>query len=309
MGCANRIGFFLHIPFPSFEVLRQLPTRWRRELLEGVLGADLMGFHTHDYAQHFLHSVFRTLGYEHHLGRLNVNGALKRVDSFPIGIDFQRFWEAAVSDEVATERAKMARGLGDRQIIFSVDRLDYSKGILHRLRGFEAFLLSHPAYRGKVTFVLLVVPSREQVERYQLMKQELDELVGQLNGAHGSVDWVPIVYQYRSAAFNELVALYNLASVFAYPSLYEGFGLPVAEALACGVPTLTARVGATAEIAGDAALLVDPYDTPSIAAGLEMLLENGQVRNQLIEAGPRRAARYTWDAAAHQVLGLYERGQ
>ena len=265
------IGFFLHIPFPSFEVLRQLPTRWRRELLEGVLGADLMGFHTHDYAQHFLHSVFRTLGYEHHLGRLNVNGALKRVDSFPIGIDFQRFWQAAASDEVATERAKMARGLGDRQIIFSVDRLDYSKGILHRLRGFEAFLLSHPEYRGKVTFVLLVVPSREQVERYQLMKQELDELVGQLNGAYGSVDWVPIVYQYRSVAFNELVALYNLASVALITPLRDGMNLVAKEFLASkpqgdGVLILSEMAGAAREL-GEA-LQINPNHAREIAEAL-----------------------------------------
>jgi trehalose 6-phosphate synthase/phosphatase len=265
------IGFFLHIPFPSFEVLRQLPTRWRRELLEGVLGADLMGFHTHDYAQHFLHSVFRTLGYEHHLGRLNVNGALKRVDSFPIGIDFQRFWDAAGSQEVAAERAKMARGLGDRQIIFSVDRLDYSKGILHRLRGFEAFLLSHPEYRGKVTFVLLVVPSREQVERYQLMKQELDELVGQLNGAYGSVDWVPIVYQYRSAAFNELVALYNLASVALITPLRDGMNLVAKEFLASkpqgeGVLILSEMAGAAREL-GEA-LQINPNHAREIAEAL-----------------------------------------
>jgi glycosyltransferase involved in cell wall biosynthesis len=105
----------------------------------------------------------------------------------------------------------------------------------------------------------------------------------------------------------DLPLLYNLASVFAYPSLYEGFGLPVAEALACGVPTLTAKIGATAEIASDAALLADPLDTPSLAAGLEVLLEDGPVRAHLADAGPRRVARYTWDAAAQQILGLYER--
>jgi trehalose 6-phosphate synthase/phosphatase len=265
------IGFFLHIPFPSFEVFRQLPTRWRRDLLEGVLGADLMGFHTHDYAQHFLHSVFRTLGYEHHLGRINVGGALKRVESFPIGIDFQRFWEAASSQEVAAERARMSQGLGDRQIIFSVDRLDYSKGILHRLRGFEAFLASHPEYRGKVTFVLLVVPSREEVDRYQRMKQELDELVGQINGACGSVDWVPIVYQYRSASFNELVALYNLASVALITPLRDGMNLVAKEFLASkpqgdGVLILSEMAGAAREL-GEA-LQINPNHTREIAEAL-----------------------------------------
>jgi trehalose-6-phosphate synthase len=113
---------------------------------QGVLGADLMGFHTHDYAQHFLHSVFRTLGYEHYLGQINVAGALRRVETFPIGIDYARFSEAAASPEVAEARARMVTGLAQRKVIFSVDRLDYSKGILHRLRGFEAFLSASPEY-------------------------------------------------------------------------------------------------------------------------------------------------------------------
>jgi trehalose 6-phosphate synthase/phosphatase len=292
------IGFFLHIPFPSFEVFRQLPTRWRRDLLDGVLGADLMGFHTHDYAQHFLHSVFRTLGYEHHLGRLKVGAALKRVDSFPIGIDFQRFRDAALSEEVAAERAKMARGLGDRQVVFSVDRLDYSKGILHRLRGFEAFLTSHPEYRGKVTFVLLVVPSREQVEQYQRMKQELDELVGQINGAYGAVDWVPIVYQYRSVSFNELVAMYNLAAVALITPLRDGMNLVAKEFVASkpnadGVLILSDMAGAAREL-GEA-LQINPNHAQEIADALHDALTM-PVEEQARRMRPMQERVRTYDA-------------
>jgi trehalose 6-phosphate synthase/phosphatase len=269
------IGFFLHIPFPSFEVFRQLPTRWRRELLEGVLGADLMGFHTHDYAQHFLHSVFRTLGYEHYLGQINVGGVIHRVETFPIGIEYDRFWQAAGSAEVAETRARMASGLAERRVIFSVDRLDYSKGILHRLRGFEAFLSSRPDYAGKVTFVLLVVPSREQVALYQRMKQELDELVGQINGRHGSVDWVPIVYQYRSVPFTELVALYSLADVALITPLRDGMNLVAKEYVACkpegnGVLILSDMAGAAREL-GEA-LQINPNHTREIAEAIEEAL-------------------------------------
>jgi trehalose 6-phosphate synthase/phosphatase len=272
---AASIGFFLHIPFPSFEVFRQLPTRWRRELLEGVLGADLMGFHTHDYAQHFLHSVFRTLGYEHYLGQLNVAGVLKRVETFPIGIDYARFREAAASAEVAEARSRMAAGLAHRRVIFSVDRLDYSKGILHRLRGFEAFLSSFPEYVGKVSFVLLVVPSREQVARYQRMKQELDELVGQVNGRFGAVDWVPIVYQYRSVPFTELVALYNLADVALITPLRDGMNLVAKEYVACkpegnGVLILSDMAGAAREL-GEA-LQINPNHTREIAEAIQEAL-------------------------------------
>ena len=269
------IGFFLHIPFPSFEVFRQLPTRWRGELLEGMLGADLMGFHTHDYAQHFLHSVFRTLGYEHYLGQINVGGALRRVETFPIGIDYARFSQAAASPEVADARARMADGLARRKVIFSVDRLDYSKGILHRLRGFEAFLSEWPEYLGLVTFVLLVVPSREQVARYQRMKQELDERVGQINGRFGTVDWVPIVYQYRSVPFNELVALYNLADVALITPLRDGMNLVAKEYVASkpegnGVLILSDMAGAAREL-GEA-LQINPNHTREIAVAIHEAL-------------------------------------
>jgi len=265
------IGFFLHIPFPSFEVFRQLPTRWRGELLAGMLGADLMGFHTHDYAQHFLHSVFRTLGYEHYLGQINVDGQLRRVETFPIGIDYARFWQAAASPEVAQTRDLMAAGLAQRKVIFSVDRLDYSKGILQRLRGFEAFLSASPEYLGQVTFVLLVVPSREQVARYQRMKQELDERVGQINGRFGTVDWVPIIYQYRSVPFTELVALYNLADVALITPLRDGMNLVAKEYIASkpqgdGVLILSDMAGAAREL-GEA-LQINPNHTREIAEAI-----------------------------------------
>lgn len=269
------IGFFLHIPFPSFEVFRMLPTPWRRELLEGVLGANLIGFHTHDYVQHFLHSVFRTLGYEHYLGQLRVGDELKRVESFPIGIDFKRFWEAADSPEVREARARIAAGIGQRKLICSVDRLDYTKGLLHRLRGFEAFLKAHPELHGKVTFVLVVVPSREQVERYQRMKQELDELIGQLNGSLGSVDWVPIVYQYHAISFTELVALYSLADVALITPLRDGMNLVAKEYLASkpdgtGMLVLSEMAGAAREL-GEA-LQVNPNHALEVAQAIHEAL-------------------------------------
>jgi trehalose 6-phosphate synthase/phosphatase len=265
------IGFFLHVPFPSFEIFRQLPTQWRRELLEGALGADLLGFHTHDYAQHFLHSVFRTLGYEHRLGELNAGGLIRQVETFPIGIDFARFWQAAGSRQVNEARERMADAVGRRRVIFSVDRLDYSKGILHRLKGYEAFLQYFPEFLGKVTFVLLVVPSREQVAAYQRMKQELDELVGQLNGRYGSVDWSPIVYQYRSVPFDELAALYSLADVALITPLRDGMNLVAKEYVASkvdgqGVLILSEMAGAAREL-GEA-LQINPNHAREIAEAI-----------------------------------------
>lgn len=269
------IGFFLHIPFPSFELFRLLPTEWRKRVLRGVLGADLIGFHTHDYVQYFLRSVFRTLGHEHYLGQLTVDGELKRVESFPIGIDFDLFWDAAQSEVVQAARARIADGLRGRALIFSVDRLDYSKGILHRLRGYEALLERRPEWRARVAFILIVVPSREQVEQYQRMKQELDELVGQINGAYGTVDWVPILYQYRAVPPDELVALYNLAAVALITPLRDGMNLVAKEFLASkpdgsGVLILSEMTGAAREL-GEA-LQINPNQALEIADAIHEAL-------------------------------------
>ena len=269
------IGFFLHIPFPSFEVFRLLPTSWRRELLEGMLGADLIGFHTHDYTQYFLRSVFRTLGYEHHLGQIAMGENLRRAETFPIGVDYAKFTEAAKNSSIVSERARIESGLQGREVIFSVDRLDYTKGLVQRLRGFEAFLDAHPERHGKVVFILVVVPSRTAVERYQLMKQELDELVGRINGAYGSVDWVPILYQYRTLEFTELVALYNLAPVALITPLRDGMNLVAKEYLASkgddsGVLILSEMAGAAREL-GEA-LQVNPNHKNEIADALEQAL-------------------------------------
>lgn len=270
-GVDTRLGFFLHVPFPSYEVFRQLPTRWRRELLEGMLGADLVGFHTHDYTQYFLRSVYRTLGHEHQFGEIQMGAELRRAETFPIGIDFERFMQAAGSAEVAALREQIERGLQGRKAIFSVDRLDYSKGILHRLRGFETFLQTHPEERGRVVFILVVVPSRAEVPHYRRMKHELDELVGQINGAYGSVDWVPILYQYRSLEFQELVALYSLAPIALITPLRDGMNLVAKEYLASkpdgqGVLILSEMAGAAREL-GEA-LLINPNHRQEIAEAL-----------------------------------------
>src|SRR4029450_4507105 len=122
------IGFFLHIPFPSYEVFRMLPRPWRAEIIEGVLGAGLIGFHTHDYVRDFLTSVLRTVGYEHHLGSLTLHDRVVKVDTFPMGIDFERFAKVAVTSNTETRVAELRAKYSGQKIIFSVDRLDYTKG-------------------------------------------------------------------------------------------------------------------------------------------------------------------------------------
>ncbi len=269
------IGFFLHIPFPSHELIRLLPGPWKRELLAGVLGADLVGFHTHEYTQHFLHSVFRVLGWDHKLGQIALGDQVRRADTFPIGIDFEQFMTAANDPAVLQRRAELSLGIRGKQLIFSVDRLDYTKGIVKRLQGFEEFLVRYPEWHERVVFALTVVPSRTEVRQYGRMKKELDEWVGRINGRFGSTEWVPILYQYRALDFNSLVALYALAPAALITPLRDGMNLVAKEYLASkpdstGVLILSEMAGAAREL-GEA-LIVNPNHASEIADALQQAL-------------------------------------
>src|SRR4030066_57564 len=202
----NPIGFFLHIPFPNFEIFRLMPGKWRTEILKGLLGAHLIGFHTHDYTQYFLRCVHRILGYEHNMGKIIVNDHVIKADTFPMGIDFDKYNNAGCTKEVQKRKKELEKTLAGFKVILSIDRLDYTKGILNRLQAYETFLEKNPEWRGKVILVLIVVPSRIGVEHYQEMKQHIDALAGKISGKFGTINWTPILYQYKSLPFNSLVA-------------------------------------------------------------------------------------------------------
>ncbi|MFQ5910435.1 MAG: bifunctional alpha,alpha-trehalose-phosphate synthase (UDP-forming)/trehalose-phosphatase [Thermoplasmata archaeon] len=268
-----KIGFFLHIPFPSSEVFRLLP--WRKQILEGLLGADLVGFHTHDYAMHFLQSVHRLLGHEHTLGRITLKNREVRVDAFPMGIDCERFAESAQSAEVEKEIEKIHRKVGDRRILLSIDRLDYSKGIPQRLRAFDLFLGKNKEYRENVTLILVAVPSRTRVERYRLLKKQTDELVGRVNGKYGTVGWTPVWYLYRSVPFHNLVALYAAADVAVVTPIRDGMNLIAKEYVMSrtdknGVLVLSEMAGASSEL-GEA-IIVNPNSIEEMAAAMKLAL-------------------------------------
>lgn len=268
------IGFFLHIPFPAYEVFRLLP--WRRELLEGTLGADVVGLHTYDYVGHFLDAVQAVLGRAHEFGDITLeDGRVARVESFPMGIDAARFREAAQSAAANREVARIRRQITTEKILLSVDRLDYTKGLLERLAAYDLFLAENPAWRGRVTFILLLVPSRTRVQEYQDLKRQIDELVGRINGQRGRVDWTPIVYLYRSVSFERLVALYRTADAALVTPLRDGMNLVAKEYVACrdrgGTLVLSEFAGAAREL-GEA-LFVNPNDVPGVAAVLRDALE------------------------------------
>jgi len=264
-----RIGFFLHIPFPSTEIFSALPQR--AELLRGVLGADLVGFHTASYTRHFVHAVERILGtrpdsrdeptsIQHALGRT-------RVGVFPMGVDAADFAARAGSDAVEEVLARL-RPTADEALIVGVDRLDYTKGIPRRLIAFEQLLERHPELHERVRLVQVAVPSRGGVRAYQLIRRSVEGLVGRINGMFGTARWSPIHYLHRSVTDAELLALYRAATVMLVTPLRDGMNLVAKEFVACrededGVLVLSEFVGAAAELAD--AVQVNPWDVDGSA--------------------------------------------
>jgi trehalose 6-phosphate synthase/phosphatase len=295
------IGFFLHIPFPSFEVFRLLPRAWREEMIEGLLGASVIGFHTHDYTRDFLTSVLRTVGYEHQLGSLTLRDRVVKVDTFPMGVDFERFARAAAAPETDSRTAELREKCAGQKVIFSVDRQDYTKGLINRLQGYELFLKRNPQWHGKVVFILSVAPSRIGVESYQDMKQELEQTVGRIVGAYGNVHWTPLIYQYRNLGFEDIVALYRFCDVALITPLRDGMNLVAKEFIASrpdqtGVLILSEMAGAAKEM-GEA-LIINPFHNDDFARALEQALtmppEEQIKRNQLLQERLRRYNVVRW---------------
>lgn len=182
------IGFFLHIPFPSFEVFRMLHKPWKEKIVAGLLGADLIGFHTHEYVQHFLKTVQMVNGYDHQYRIIVMKDKMVKAEMFPLGIDFDKFHNAHNNQKVIARVEQVRKSFPNKKIIFSVDRLDYTKGVTHRLSGFEQFLDDHPEWREKVVFVLVIVPSRQIISKYNERKKMIEERVGRINGKYSSLE-------------------------------------------------------------------------------------------------------------------------
>jgi trehalose 6-phosphate synthase/phosphatase len=295
------LGFFLHIPFPSFEVFRLLPMKWRSQILQSLLAADLIGFHTHDYTQYFLRCALRILGYEHNMGQILVNERMVKAETLPMGIDFKRFYDALSTPEVQKEKEELRKTLADFRVILSIDRLDYTKGIINRLRGYQAFLERNPQWHKKAVLVLVVVPSRIGVEHYQRMKRQIDEMVGEINGGFGDINWTPILYQYRFIPFHPLVALYSVSDVALITPLRDGMNLIAKEYIAArkdkaGVLILSEMAGASKEL-GEA-IIINPNNIEEIAfallEALEMSGEEQVRRNQVMQTRLQRYDVVRW---------------
>lgn len=298
-----KIGFFLHIPFPSYEIIRILP--WREEILNGMLGADLIGFHTYDYARHFISSVKRLLGHDIDFNTISIDGRHVYVDVFPMGIDYEKFKSKAleVQSKPIQERSKLHQDIDrflmnvpDRKLILSIDRLDYTKGIPERIKAFKRFLTDHPEFREKVSLFMLTVPSRTDVEQYQNLKSEIEELVGSVNGEFGTLGWNPIIYFYRSLPFDNLIELYSSADIALLTPLRDGMNLVAKEFVATqaghkGVLILSEMAGAAKEL-GEA-LSVNPSNIKDVSDAIyKALTMEPELQMSAMKTMQKRIERY-----------------
>ncbi len=298
-----KIGFFLHIPFPSFEIFRTFPKR--EALLEGVLGADLIGFHTYDYERHFLSSIKRILRLDVNFNKITLGIREIEVNTFPMGIDYERYNLAAKKqvNQKEIEKSELKKQLQrhkkasrNGKIILSIDRLDYTKGVLSRIKAFEMFLTKHPEYLEKVRLIMLTVPSRSDVPEYKQLKRDTDEIVGRVNGKFATVNWTPIWYYYRSMSFEDLIDLYSSADIAMITPIRDGMNLVAKEYVATrihgdGVLILSEMAGASKELFQG--LIVNPFDINSMSdaihQAINMPVEEQKQRNLSMQ---KRLSRY-----------------
>jgi len=292
-----KIGFFLHIPFPSFELIRLLP--WRKEILLGMMGADLIGFHEYDYVRHFFESVHRIAGYEHNLLTITAENRIIEIDAFPMGIDYEKYSSAVDDENVKSEIKKLREQIGNKKLILSIDRLDYTKGIINRMRAFSLFLEKYPQYIGEVSLVILAVPSRTEVDQYIRLRDKIEGLVGRINGQYGTIGWTPIHYMFRALSFPEIIALYYESEIALITPIRDGMNLVAKEYIASkergnkrGVLILSEMTGAACELSE--AIIINPQNRAEIADSIEKALTmsdfEAQRRNHFMQ---NRLSRYT----------------
>jgi trehalose 6-phosphate synthase/phosphatase len=324
LGVQRRLGFFLHIPFPPLDVFIKLP--WRQEILEGLLHFDLLGFQTDRDVRNFVQCVrHRIEGIEiersEALTRLRIGDRVVRIGTFPISIDYADFLRRSVDDHVSELVARVRMKLPSRALVLGLDRLDYTKGIPNRLEAFDTALRLYPELRGKVTLLQIVVPSRTGVGEYQHLKDEIDRLVGRVNGDYAAAGWTPIQYIFRRLEPTELLAYYRACDVALITPLKDGMNLVCKEYCACsleddGVLILSEFAGAAAEL-DIGALLVNPYDTDAVAEAIRTAITmpetERRARMQRLRAHIRHHNVARWserflaaaaeaDAALHQEI-------
>jgi trehalose 6-phosphate synthase/phosphatase len=293
------IGFFLHIPFPAAEIFRILPER--EAILQGVLGADLVAFQTHEHLGDFRRSLLQVSGIESRMDSVEIDGRSVALEAMPIGIEAEG-WERLIADDRVRARiAELIARRGGRRSLLAVDRLDHTKGIPERLRAYRTLLQRRPELRGQVVLLQIAVPSRERVPSYAALRREVNELVGEINGAFGTPEWSPVSYLRRPVPRAELAALYASADVAWIAPLRDGMNLVAKEYVACqgegaGVLVLSEFAGAAREL-GEA-IRVNPYDEVGSAEAIERALsmpeDERRERQSALLARVRANGAFAW---------------
>ncbi len=293
------IAFFQHIPFPSYEIIRMIP--WRKQLLEGIVGADLIGFHTYDDMRHFLSAVGRITGLSSESGYIQAENRIINVDSFPMGIDYDKFANQAKSRKTQRIVGEFRKQVEGQKLIITIDRLDYSKGIPQRIQAFGQLLQQHKELHGKVSMIMIVVPSRDKVQSYKKLKKEIDLLVGRINSEYATLNWKPVHYFYRSFPFEELSAFYNISDIALVTPLRDGMNLVCKEFVASktdqsGVLILSEMAGASKELQD--AVLVNPNDrqgvVDAIYRALTMKLPEQKARMESMQESLKKYDVFQW---------------
>jgi len=273
-GHRNRIGFFLHIPCPPPEILTALPNHER--LIPALCEYDLVGFQTGDDAFNFSRYLTRECGLHSRDFNFVIADRTMRIGAFPVGIETAAFAHLAEGSVQLPFVKRVIKSLGDRTLILGVDRLDYSKGIAHRLSAFERLLQTQPNWRGKVTYLQIAPQSRSEIPEYADIERAIGSAAGRINGAYGEADWTPIRYVNRAYSHSTLAGLYRAARVGLVTPLHDGMNLVAKEYVASqnpddpGVLILSRFAGAAQECKD--ALLVNPYDPDSVAAAIGQAL-------------------------------------
>lgn len=294
-----RIGFFLHIPFPSSEVFRVLP--WRSELLRGLLGADLIGFHTLNYLRHFSSALLRILGVEVEIDRVDLGNRTTRLIAMPMGIDVKTFKSLAADPDVQRATSDLRKKAGKAKIVLGIDRLDYTKGLPRRLLSFERLLEMRGKDAVPVQLVQVAVTSRNNVSEYMQHKRQVDELVGRINGRFGTPEYTPIRYLNSNQDARDVTALYQSADVMLVTPLRDGLNLVAKEFVAArsdgdGVLVLSEFAGVAEEL--PEALKMHPYDLQGsaevLAAALALPEDERRRRMRAMRSAVCNTDVHTW---------------
>jgi trehalose 6-phosphate synthase/phosphatase len=290
-----QISFFLHIPFPSSEIYKVLPVR--AELLVALLHCSMLGFHTYDYSRHFLQACSYILGVETGPRDVVYKGNSIPVGIFPVGIDVDKWLSYLPAQDVIERVKELELNFKGCTVFIGVDRLDYIKGVPHKLRAFEMFLKQHPEVQNRVVLIQIAVPSRQDVVEYQKLKKEVEEIVGSVNGRYGGLHHNPIHYLFKSVNPTELAALYSISDACVVTSIRDGMNLVCQEYIVCqqkrhGVVILSEFAGAAQSLSST--IRVNPWDTQEVADAFWTVLNmSAEERRERHESNYRFIAKHT----------------